>query len=35
MGKGMARCRTMAEIMGHRQQSSSSIANRNCGLSEE
>ena len=35
MGKGMARCRTTAGIMGHRQQSSSSIANRNRGLSEE
>ena len=35
MGEEMAPCRTLAEIMEHRQQSSSSIANRNCGLSEE
>ena len=35
MGEGMARYRTLAEIMDYRQQLSGSIANRNCGLSEK
>ena len=35
MGEGMARYRTLADIMDYRQQLFSSIAYRKCGLSEK